>query len=314
VTNRGIAKRTVFERNADVRYFLSRVARAVRRGLLELHSYSILPTHFHLLARSATGRLAEAMQRIQGPYSRFFNRTRKRDGSLYRGRYFARLVDSQTYFDNVVRYIDANAVEAGIVARPDWYPAASAFWYTRGEGPLWLSRSVVEARAAERCGATEFTPGIYRQAFRPRLSKSMAEWMERRVRQGEVPPDPTDDIVSGTPERVLDWMRRKASLADGTGVGTALLPSDLILKAVASPMIQRLVPYNRRVCTPQESAAAGMLRDLGGLTYAEVAACVGCGTTAAANRVRRHRTRLASDSGYAIAISDAAHRAFRFLR
>ncbi|MHC4959160.1 MAG: transposase [Planctomycetota bacterium] len=314
MTNRGIAKRTVFERNDDVRYFLSRLAHAQRRGQLETHAFCVLPTHFHLAARSPSGDLAGAMQRVQGQYARRFNRMRRRDGSLYRGRYFSRVIDSQAYFDNVIRYIDGNAVEAGIVARPDWYPAASAYWYAQDVGPVWLTRGVVEARAAELCGAAQFSSEVYCRAFRPRLSPHMEEWMERRLRQGEVPPDPTDDILAGTPQTVLAWMRRKAALADGTGVGTPLLPRDVLLAAVETAEIQGLRPRNRRVCTSQESAAAGLLRDIGGLTYAEIAASLGCGTSCVVHRARRHRARMAADAEYAIAVSDATHRAFRFLR
>src|SRR5688572_12930314 len=47
VANRGLARRTLFESKADIRFFLSRVARVVRRGELEIHAYSILTTHFH---------------------------------------------------------------------------------------------------------------------------------------------------------------------------------------------------------------------------------------------------------------------------
>jgi len=43
-------------------------------------------THFNLLVRSAVGRLSEAMRIIQNPLVRWFNRTRKRDGPLFRGR------------------------------------------------------------------------------------------------------------------------------------------------------------------------------------------------------------------------------------
>ena len=63
-----------------MRYFLSRVARAVRRGEIEVHSFCIMATHFHLLVRSPTGRLSEAMRRIQNEYVRYFNRKRRRDG------------------------------------------------------------------------------------------------------------------------------------------------------------------------------------------------------------------------------------------
>lgn len=52
ITNRGVAHRTVFESRREVRFFLSRIAKVVRRGWIELHAYCILPNHFHVLVRS----------------------------------------------------------------------------------------------------------------------------------------------------------------------------------------------------------------------------------------------------------------------
>ncbi len=48
VMNRGLARRPVFEDRECVRYFLSCLARVVRRGLLEVHAYCVMTTHFHL--------------------------------------------------------------------------------------------------------------------------------------------------------------------------------------------------------------------------------------------------------------------------
>ena len=86
VMNRGLARRPEFETEQDIRYFLSRVARAVRRDGLEIDVVCVLTTHFHVLVRIPIGHLSEAMLRIQNEYVRSFNRTRRRDGSLFRGR------------------------------------------------------------------------------------------------------------------------------------------------------------------------------------------------------------------------------------
>jgi REP element-mobilizing transposase RayT len=51
----------------DDRYFLSRLARAHRLGLLEIYAYCLMITHFHLLVRSPVGRLSEAMRLILNP-------------------------------------------------------------------------------------------------------------------------------------------------------------------------------------------------------------------------------------------------------
>ncbi len=52
VTNRGIAKRTVFENGHDVEQFLSLVDAVAQAGWLEIHAFAILTTHFHLLVRT----------------------------------------------------------------------------------------------------------------------------------------------------------------------------------------------------------------------------------------------------------------------
>ena len=52
--NRGIAKRTLFETERDIRFFLSRLAKAVRAGRIEIHCFCILTTHFHLLGKGTS--------------------------------------------------------------------------------------------------------------------------------------------------------------------------------------------------------------------------------------------------------------------
>ncbi len=62
VMNRAIARRSLFETPEDIRFFLAGVARAVRRGHLEVHAWCVLTTHFHMLVRSPQGRLSEVMR------------------------------------------------------------------------------------------------------------------------------------------------------------------------------------------------------------------------------------------------------------
>ena len=79
VMNRGIARRTMFEREPDMEFFLGQLGEAVDRGEIEVHAFSLLNTHYHLLVRSPAGELHKAMQRVQTEYSRWFNRGRRRD-------------------------------------------------------------------------------------------------------------------------------------------------------------------------------------------------------------------------------------------
>jgi len=89
------------------------------------------------------------MQRIGNGYVRWFNRSRKRDGSLYRGRFGGRRIDDGSYWLTVLRYIDLNAPRAGICALPSDHLYGSARAYRFGDGPSWLHREAVERAAAE---------------------------------------------------------------------------------------------------------------------------------------------------------------------
>lgn len=87
VWGRGIGKRSIFETHRDIEAFEACIARAVRREEIEVHGFVFMTTHFHLLVRSRNGRLSEAMRRVLNEYTRYFNRTRDRDGTVWRGRF-----------------------------------------------------------------------------------------------------------------------------------------------------------------------------------------------------------------------------------
>jgi putative transposase len=83
------------------------------------------------------------MRHVDGIYTQRFNRHHRRDGTLFRGRYKAILVDADEYLAAVVRYIHLNAVDAGIVKMPEDYRWASHRYYYQAKGvPSWLNTAV----------------------------------------------------------------------------------------------------------------------------------------------------------------------------
>ena len=78
------------------------------------------------------------MRHIDGLYTQRFNRSHKRDGSLFRGRYKAILVDEDEYLARVVRYIHLNPVQTGVVKVPEEYRWSSHIKYLQTKGaPQW---------------------------------------------------------------------------------------------------------------------------------------------------------------------------------
>jgi len=302
VTNRAIARRTLFEDARDVRLFLARLAHVVRAGLIEVHSYCVLTTHFHLLVRSPTGELSAAMQSVENEYSRWFNRSRKRDGPLYRGRFLSKPVETLTYRRHLVGYIDANPVQAGLATAPALYPHCSARHYARGKGPPWLSRGWVENHVKERMNLTEYDPLTYASAFGGPLSPRIQRLVERRIVLSRTGHDPLDELLHATNQNVLDWMRRKSLLADGTEIGIPLCVEEDVDEVLALARTEFGVWRIRGKAKWLDAwphVHVALLRELTGATLDRVGHRLGVSPNGVWILYSRHKSLVQEDSLYA---------------
>ena len=309
VMNRGIARRTVFENRQDMRAFLAAIACEVRRGLIEVHAYSILPTHFHLLVCSPQGRLGEAMKRALNRYVRRFNRLRRRDGSLVRGRYRSRPVQSLRYRRVVVRYIDGNALRAGLADAPEAYEYGSARWLVWGRTPPWLSTWWIDSQLTPMPATRAPT---YRRVFAP-ATGALARLVERRLSRPPVPVDPMDDLVGMAPRRVFQLMKKRTALADETKPGITLCDAESIEETIPPFLTlegseqRRLPGGNARDL--REVVAIALLRDLGGMTFAEVARRIDRCATFCQRAYAAHVLALVEDAPYGRLCSELAQAA-----
>jgi REP element-mobilizing transposase RayT len=308
--NRGIARRTLFEVREDIRYFLSRLAWSVHDGKLEVHAFSVMTTHFHLLVRSPVGELSDVMRQVQLDYVRLFNRIRRRDGPLVRGRFLSKPVLSLTYRKVLVRYIDRNPVRAGICGDPRSHPFGSAACYARSTGPPWLERSWVEESVRSAMNADRYEPGDYARVFGIG-TEADDRFVERRLASlGRS--DPLDDLIAATPDRVLSWMRWKARLADGTEPGLCVVDPVSVDVAVREARKRgSAVLLERGRSDGLREIHAGLLRHLCGESLAEIAIRVGRSTSACGAMCHRHDRRVGDDEAYAAHASRLAHAAIQ---
>ncbi len=79
------------------------------------------------------------MRELNGVYTQRFNRVYQRVGHVFQGRYKAILVEKETYFLELARYLVLNAVREGMVLSPGDYPWSS-YRVMIGEeaAPEWL--------------------------------------------------------------------------------------------------------------------------------------------------------------------------------
>lgn len=311
VMNRAIARRSLFETDADIRFFLSKLARAARSGRIEVHAWCVLTTHFHLLVRCPTGELGAVMQQAQGSYARSFNRTRRRDGPLHRGRFVSKPVDSLTYRKALVAYIDGNAIAAGMCSQPWEYPWCSARQYVSGKGPAWLQRDWVEGWICERRGTREYQAASYVELFDPRIAPRIAGIVAARM-EANSREDDLDSLLGKASPAVLKWLRRKAQLADGTAILQPYVAPDAISEKIAALRSARgkwaikVVATGRRHCDGWLILHAGLLRSLAGSSYVQIAARLGVSAVHASRLSTKHKLLLNENELYAEVAADTA--------
>lgn len=139
VMNRGTSRQLVFNSDEDYRHFLVLISETVKMWGIIVHAFSLMPNHYHLLIETPRANISRAMRHIDGVYTQRYNRARKRDGQLFRGRYKAILVEEDAYLVELLRYIHLNPVEAGIVSKPEDHMWTSHKYYI-GDNPFtWLS-------------------------------------------------------------------------------------------------------------------------------------------------------------------------------
>jgi hypothetical protein len=98
-----------------------------------------MTNHFHLVVQTPEPNLSRGMHWLNTAYVVWFNRRHQRSGHLYGGRFKAFLIEKETYFTTVLRYVVLNPVRANMVARPEDY-RWSSYRATAGleDAPEWL--------------------------------------------------------------------------------------------------------------------------------------------------------------------------------
>ncbi len=141
VTSRGDGREDIFRAVGDRRVFFDVLGGVWGRFSWIVHAYCLMTNHYHLLVETPDGNLAKGMRELNGVYTQRFNRVYQRVGHVFQGRYKAILVEKETYFLELARYVVLNPVRARMVPSPGDYPWSS-YRAMIGEeaAPEWLER------------------------------------------------------------------------------------------------------------------------------------------------------------------------------
>ncbi|MCA8970752.1 MAG: transposase [Planctomycetes bacterium] len=313
IFNRGIARRVVFESAHAADLLLQIVAKAGERGEIALLAFAFLSTHFHLLVRSLKGNISYTMMRIESEFVRRYNMVHERDGPLFRSRFGSVRITSEEQRLNTLRYIDQNAVEAGLARRAEDYRLASAWHYGRDMllprmSYDWLLEDLLPytVRGASLSDA-------YRQVFcRRSVTPDMKFVIEQRM-NGKTRIDPIARVLFDESFARLNSRFRDANiLSDGVDLEHAIIGPksvlDAILESRASDPIWNVGHVK---IDPWRLVHVGLLRSHCALSYDQIGGIVQLSASRAQRIARRHRTLMAERPAYASRVRPISERAIQ---
>jgi len=125
VISRGVKQSQIFLEDTDRIDFLRLLKLAQGKYPFTLHNRSLMDNHYHLLMQPHADTLSKIMHIVNSTYGNRFNIRHGMTGHVLQGRFHSIPVETDAYLATVSRYIDLNAVRAGLVKRPEDYAWSS---------------------------------------------------------------------------------------------------------------------------------------------------------------------------------------------
>jgi putative transposase len=182
VVQRGVNREPCFFRERDYADYLALLAAAGRQWSCSIHAYCLMTNHVHLLVTPHhASACARMMKQVNQRYGQRLNSSKARTGTLWEGRFYSALVDTERYALACYRYIELNPVRAVMVSTPRDYRWSS--YRSNAEGrfdPLvtpHLSYLALEAGSERRCS-------LYRSLFDTALEQSVIDEIRKATRGG----------------------------------------------------------------------------------------------------------------------------------
>jgi putative transposase len=123
---RGIDRAAIFYGVGDYIVLLDLLAERAGAESVRVHAYVLMTNHVHLLMTPATEQGPSLLMKGLGQrYVQYINRTYRRTGTLFEGRFRSSLIEADNYLLACQRYIELNPVRAGMVQAPGDYTWSS---------------------------------------------------------------------------------------------------------------------------------------------------------------------------------------------
>lgn len=145
ITSRGDDRKKIFLSDFDFEKFLEYVEVAKDKYNFHFYAYCLMSNHYHLFLETIHPNLSKIMQYINTAYTVYYNKKRNKTGHLFQGRYKSIMVDEDSYFLELTRYIHLNPVRAKIVELPQNYKWSSYNGYIKHKTDKYIDYSELDS-------------------------------------------------------------------------------------------------------------------------------------------------------------------------
>lgn len=128
VTSRGNRRQDIVLDDVDRDTFFQRIGKVVEKYGWRMFAAALMTNHFHLFFQTPQPNLSRGMQFLLGGYAGWWNHRHQRSGHLFQGRFRGHLVEDESHFWTVSRYVHLNPVPV-LVDRPEQWKWSSYAGY-----------------------------------------------------------------------------------------------------------------------------------------------------------------------------------------
>ena len=170
---RGNNRQACFFSKDDYRSYLNWLKEYSEKYSCAIHAYVLMTNHVHLLITPRTaGGAGDLMKQLGQRYVQYVNRTYRRSGTLWEGRFRSCLTQEEDYVLGCYRYIELNPVRARMIEHPAEYPWSSYRVNAQGEHSALLTYHPVYTALGSD---DEVRQTAYRELFRYQLDTRMID-------------------------------------------------------------------------------------------------------------------------------------------
>ena len=170
---RGNNRQICFVADEDYRFYLDWLKQYADKTECRIHAYVLMTNHVHLLVSSSRAEApSELMKALGQRYVQYFNRTYRRSGTLWEGRYRSCLTQAEDYLLTCQRYIELNPVRGGMVEHPANYRWSSYRTNAQGEEDALIAPHEVYLSLGQERACRQ---AAYRALFRFELDPGLVD-------------------------------------------------------------------------------------------------------------------------------------------